>query len=234
MDLLPAGGSREDKIVLNGFYTDMGGNKIKTLYLRGSRINHSCYPSAFSSPDHDLQCTIMVAARDIRAGEEITVAYMMFTDPLNLRIFPQFEEIRSYLAEQHGIHCPAGCLCRSKEKYNECARVRALIVGPWTKAIQAHNTDLTLLITDHLLYKIDKINAPPPCRCNVLSIICDNILFEHRQDGRYLKWVGAHIPELVATGRKMTHPDSVRGRGLLDMQKKYEEAVAELESSNKK
>lgn len=80
MDLLPVGATRQAKIALNAYSSYRDGKEVHTLYLRGSRINHSCSPTCFSMPDHGIYCTVVVADMDICVGEEVTVAYLSFNE----------------------------------------------------------------------------------------------------------------------------------------------------------
>jgi len=46
------------------------------LFLRASRINHSCVPNADHSYDDKSGCKSVFANRDIHAGDEITISYI--------------------------------------------------------------------------------------------------------------------------------------------------------------
>ncbi|KAJ8604516.1 hypothetical protein CTAYLR_000929 [Chrysophaeum taylorii] len=75
--LLPVGGSREDKIALNGMSLDAEVHSTGTgLFVRMSRVNHDCVPNALHHYHAPSGVKLLVACRDISAGEEVTMSYL--------------------------------------------------------------------------------------------------------------------------------------------------------------
>ena len=95
-----------DKTVLGIFYTnDMSYDGDAALFPTLARVNHACVANAdfVSRPEKGVQ--ELVATKDIREGEEITISYLPAADegsaPTDVR--------RAYLREWYGFQC----LCRT-------------------------------------------------------------------------------------------------------------------------
>lgn len=82
-DLMPINGTVEAKFHLNAY--GYGGLQDNALYMRASRVNHSCRPNAYISPDNDIHSAVVLSTKAIRAGEEIVMAYQFFNDPFLYR-----------------------------------------------------------------------------------------------------------------------------------------------------
>ncbi|KAK0712909.1 hypothetical protein B0T26DRAFT_648852 [Lasiosphaeria miniovina] len=66
----------ENVLRTNAFHTSLGGQPHMALYPLVSRINHACKPNAYTRfIPQSIQVSVG-AARDIEAGEEITISYI--------------------------------------------------------------------------------------------------------------------------------------------------------------
>ena len=109
-----------DAVFLRNEY---GGRDGPVIGVRLSRVNHSCDPNAQKVADDDLGVNVVCALRSIRAGEEVTIAYLPCDDPTVER---EPEEARAILLQHWGIACPADCRCRNEALAALVARARAL------------------------------------------------------------------------------------------------------------
>jgi hypothetical protein len=78
------------------------------LFLTISRINHSCRPNVLHSWRPDLQQTLIMAARDLSAGEEICTSY----GPSECLAT---EERREYLNDRFAFDCQCDMCCEGNE-----------------------------------------------------------------------------------------------------------------------
>ena len=108
-DLMPHGGSPEEKFHFNKIATDEGES---VLCLRISRVNHSCRENAFHYWDRTFKVKILFSEREIQEGEEICFSYKNHTD---ISAGVSFEYGRSILNLKWGIRCPPTCLCYDHE-----------------------------------------------------------------------------------------------------------------------
>ena len=76
-DLMPFGGSFQEKLANNGIVGKSGKNH---LYPWIARLNHSCDANASICIDDTFKVAILYAKKDIKRGQEITINYQ----PLNL------------------------------------------------------------------------------------------------------------------------------------------------------
>ena len=67
------------------------------IFMQGTRINHSCLPNVSHQWNKQLKAKTFHALRDIEAGEELTIAYLL---PFQARVGRQ-----RYLLEKHGFVC---------------------------------------------------------------------------------------------------------------------------------
>lgn len=67
------------------------------IFLRGTRINHSCLPNVSHSWSKKLKGKTSYALRNLEAGEELTIPYLL---PFQARAARQ-----KYLLEKHGFEC---------------------------------------------------------------------------------------------------------------------------------
>jgi SET domain-containing protein len=72
-------------------------------------IRHSCNANATHFYSSNLQVDISFAERDIKAGEEIFIAYHNFKS-ISKDNNPEF--IRCILLSKYGVVCPLDCACR--------------------------------------------------------------------------------------------------------------------------
>ena len=119
LQLTPAGGGL-DEIFANNEY---GGREGPVIGLRLSRVNHSCAPNAQKVADDDAGVNVVSLLRDVRAGEEVTIAYLPCDDPSGDREPAASREI---LREHWGIECAADCRCRDEGLAARVAEARAL------------------------------------------------------------------------------------------------------------
>lgn len=226
VDLMPLGASRQAKIDLNGFTATAGGKQTQALYLRGARINHCCTPNAFSSPDQTKQCTSIIACADIQAGQEITIAYKSFSDAIlslsdGQQTPPAQQEIINYLRDWHGIQCPADCLCRDKQAYIRC--VQAFVkASEWHAALRAGDLDKAMAVTEDLLVLLDSVHAKYTNRFLFLASTASVVL---QRPGRHLQRIGELVAEVLSVGKQIGHPDSDVGKGLINLERMYKDAV---------
>ena len=96
---------------------------MPVIGLRLSRVNHSCEPNAQKIADDDLGVNVVSLLRDVRAGEEVTIAYLPCDDPSGDR---EPEEAREILRDHWGIECDALCRCRDEALAARVAEARAL------------------------------------------------------------------------------------------------------------
>ena len=119
--LTPAdNGGDLDAVFLRNEY---GGRDGPVIGLRLSRVNHDCDPNAMKVADDDRGVNVVVALRDIRAGEEVTIAYLPCDDPSTDR---EPDEARAILRQHWLIECPSACRCRDEALAARVARARAL------------------------------------------------------------------------------------------------------------
>ena len=122
MDLMPRGGSLDQKFLLNAMdslvlsnFPD-GGKHLRHLALRIARANHNCNPNAGHIYDDNAKVAILFANRDIQQGEEICISYTKFSSiqmSSEAKMNPNrhFLMLKTKLECLWGIVCPADCYC---------------------------------------------------------------------------------------------------------------------------
>ncbi|KAK3315520.1 hypothetical protein B0H66DRAFT_628669 [Apodospora peruviana] len=68
----------EDVVKTNSFTLRIGGESYMALFPTIARINHACNPSAFTRFDEKTLSNTVIAFREIKKGEEITISYSEF------------------------------------------------------------------------------------------------------------------------------------------------------------
>ena len=120
LDLVPEGSNDLlSKFELNEY----GSRDGPVIGLRLSRINSSCDPNAIKVQDDDFGVNVVVALRDIRAGEEVLLSYLPVDD---CSVERSADESRSLLAAKWGVQCPADCRCHNAALAGLMARAREL------------------------------------------------------------------------------------------------------------
>lgn len=91
---LPAWTPLVSRYVANCFEV---GVRVSAIFLKASRVNHSCRPNAFFSWNENLHRLTVHAIEDIPAGEEITVSY----------VFPFYslENRKKSFRDNYGFDC---------------------------------------------------------------------------------------------------------------------------------
>ena len=139
-DLEPKGGSLEAKFELNSFQgDDQDGEDM--LGLRTARVNHSCQPNSGIGYDEVARVRVLLAQKDIQAGEEICIIYSElanFEKNFQLDVSPkeipkyhtavrqkygltkadhpdelEFGMIQWSMEYSWGIKCPPDCFCKN-------------------------------------------------------------------------------------------------------------------------
>ncbi|KAM0273575.1 hypothetical protein ACHAQH_008238 [Verticillium albo-atrum] len=87
------------------------------LFPEVSRLNHACRPNAFFRFSQRTLTMQVVAYRDIRPGEEITINYAPLGMPHNIR--------KKYLFDNYGFHCRCS-LCQAPPEVRSAADARRM------------------------------------------------------------------------------------------------------------
>ena len=88
--------------VFNG--PKQGKSKPPVFCFDALRVGHSCSPNASFIYDNMSKVVIVLAERDIKAGEEVTMSYVP--------TYPPVDDVAKILQQDFGITCPEGCACR--------------------------------------------------------------------------------------------------------------------------
>ncbi|KAJ6646346.1 SET domain-containing protein 5 [Pseudolycoriella hygida] len=161
-DLMPIGGTFYDKYNLNKFGSDGEDNG---LYLRISRVNHSCKPNAAYMYDETFKVLILYSLTDIKIGQEITINYQQFDD---VRCKTTPEDSRALLQQKWHITCPLDCFCYDKETAELMEQNRKndknLPTLSWKKALE---------LIRELIRNYEKLGSP---LCNYAQTFSDGYL----------------------------------------------------------
>ncbi|KAK3314537.1 hypothetical protein B0H66DRAFT_593257 [Apodospora peruviana] len=60
----------------NAFTHEKAGDLHDIIFAKAARMNHNCLPNAFTRTNHSSFAMEVIALRDIRDGEEITISYL--------------------------------------------------------------------------------------------------------------------------------------------------------------
>lgn len=105
-ELMPVAGTMLDRLHTNALSTDEGGG----ICLRLVRANHACVPNACHYDEYK-GVKLLVARTAIKAGEEITISYLLW---YNLQSDCDAVSLRAKLSKR-GIHCLTSCKCYDQE-----------------------------------------------------------------------------------------------------------------------
>ncbi|EGG15857.1 hypothetical protein DFA_09526 [Cavenderia fasciculata] len=105
--LMPHGGTLQAKWDLNSFFTPEGGDN---LGIRLARVNHDCRNNATNKYVTELNSFVLIAIKDIAAGEEITIQYYFYNDFSTIK---QVRDIReSIIKPKWDVVCDSTCVCK--------------------------------------------------------------------------------------------------------------------------
>jgi len=123
--LVPTNGTLQEKWDTNSFFTPEGGDNIG---IRLARVNHDCRNNATNKYVVDLNTFILIALRDIKKDEEISIQYYFYND------FSSSKEIRdarpSIIKPKWEVDCKDTCICRDnniKERIEKAHQLDASI-----------------------------------------------------------------------------------------------------------
>ena len=118
-DLKPLAGSTGEKFTQNCVRT-----KADTVVcFRAMNFRHSCNPNAEQIHSSNLRVTVTFAERDIKAGEEIFVAFYNFRWIYRNQ---SPEEIRYIMLDRFGVVCPIDCACRDPVKIGQVQKAKMM------------------------------------------------------------------------------------------------------------
>jgi hypothetical protein len=151
--------------IMTLFYGQKYGKmKPPVFCVHALKVGHSCSPNASFVYDKVTKVVIVFANRDIKAGEEVTMAYVPF--------FPPVDDVPKILQLDFGITCPEGCVCRDPVRMQRIqeademdkAVLRLVKEG---KFLEAYETTKKLLD----LYDIIDVEIPVKIRprCSTLT-----------------------------------------------------------------
>ena len=110
--LLAGGPSMQEKHETNAIGSVDDRGVFGGVCISLSRANHHCVPSAAVFYDIDTRSMVLHATRAISAGEEITISYTDFLNPMCTGEKTVYANHAAILREQYGIVCPDGCACK--------------------------------------------------------------------------------------------------------------------------
>ncbi len=116
-DLKPLAGTFEERFVENCTLT-MGSEFV---CFQANNFRHSCSPNSEKVESDNLKVITVVAERDIKAGEEIFVAYKNFRYILK---YDKPEDLRHMLHYKDGVVCRPNCACRDPVKIEEVEKAK--------------------------------------------------------------------------------------------------------------
>ena len=179
MDLVPEGGSLEDKFNKNALASSnehqAATGKRGYVALRISRVNHNCDANAGRNYDDGASVEILYAQRDIQPGEEVCISYCSFNNISIERRCPivykssknaneltpeeEFHCVKVSLESNWGITCPVDCFCNDPVIKSLVVRARQLRidVDMW---VHSQNRPMTALkIIKDLLTIQNKVHS---------------------------------------------------------------------------
>ena len=118
-DLMPKGGSLLDKLDTNALSTTEGTGGA--ICVRLVRANHACVPNACHYDEYK-GIKLLVARTTIKAGEEITISYILW---YNMQNECDATVLRDRLSKRD-IHCSPSCECRDPALISKLAEVQEL------------------------------------------------------------------------------------------------------------
>lgn len=133
----------------NCLYLDQAGTLIG-IFVKASRLNHSCNPNAWYSWNDTIGQLNIHAVRNIRAGEEVTISY--------LTTVLEYSERQLVLRERFKFSCKCKlCLLPPEERENSDSRLRKLaaIGTAYADLIFAGRPDKALPILHTMLLLFD-------------------------------------------------------------------------------
>ena len=110
--LLAGGPSLEEKYETNAIGSADDRGVFGGVCISLSRANHACDPSAAAFYDTETRSMVLHATRQIRAGDEITISYTEFLNPMCTGGKTVYANHAAILRQQYGIVCPEGCACK--------------------------------------------------------------------------------------------------------------------------
>lgn len=106
VDLMPIGGTLEEKVELNQLGTSVG----PVLCLKISRVNHDCRDNAGHFYVEDIKVKILYAIRDIKKGEKFVLiinrSHMIWKNPRSCRLLCEkkaLNRIGAFIVHQHAF-----------------------------------------------------------------------------------------------------------------------------------
>ena len=122
MDLMPQGGTAEEKFSLNAISGRRHPEKKNFVALRIARVNHCCSHNADHTYDDDTAVHILFSNREIQKGEEICIDYGVGCD---VNVGSNSEETnynqdellinKDNLKLRWGVVCPSDCVCNESQ-----------------------------------------------------------------------------------------------------------------------
>lgn len=153
-DLEPRGGSLREKWKLNALDCgDAGPSSV--VCLRLSRANHACHNNADHWFDQTHAVKVLLATRDIKAGDEICINYAAFNDPATSLTA---QAARTILSIKWGIVCGSDCYCRNAQVARRIAKMREL--DREIASLITSNPVLALTKAKKLLSMLEEDQAP--------------------------------------------------------------------------
>jgi hypothetical protein len=164
-DLMPEGTSLYQKFQLNAMsclpVTLSTPNPPPSgVCLRMSRVNHSCDENAYHQYARvgKIDYKILLASRDIKAGDEITIQYSPWNALNSSAIDPKSRIM--LLHHKWGIDCPSDCVCKTAD-YALIERARQLDASIMDHASSLRLTEALVAVTKLLKVK-ESLNASLP------------------------------------------------------------------------
>ena len=119
--LLAGGPSLKEKYETNAIGSVDDRGAFGGVCISLSRVNHDCNPSAATYYDIDTRSMVLHATRSIKPGDEITISYTEFLNPMCTGEKTEHANHTAILRQQYGIICPDGCACKDS---SQLARVQ--------------------------------------------------------------------------------------------------------------
>lgn len=196
---------------------------LDCLYLRVARVNHSCSPNSFTVPDFDIRCTVLVAEKDIPAGDEVVIAYSCFNEP-TIR-FKTWGTVKVYLNLTHGIFCSDGCFCEDTATYRLCQRADEMVSEHEKLAKKASKLDELMALTEELLPILTSIQAVYRSRLVILNRTVRAVL-QCPGDGRHLPRAEQFLQEIMTAAKELFNPEGKFWKAYTMMEQHYKEVAA--------
>jgi hypothetical protein len=118
-DLKPLDGTFMDKFKVNCIVA----RPVPVICFRMISFRHSCNANAANFYISNLRVGVVFAERDIKAGEEIFVAYHNFKS-ISIDFTP--EVIRYILLAQYRLVCPVDCACRDPVQIGQAQEAKEM------------------------------------------------------------------------------------------------------------